>query len=36
MLINFLPGKREGLLERGAYLKGGGGLERGFMAYKRN
>ena len=24
-IINFLPLKREGLLDRGAYLKGGGG-----------
>ena len=36
-IINFLPLKREGLLERGAYLKGGGwSLERGFITYKKN
>ena len=35
-LIIFLPLKRVGLLERGAYLSwGGGGLNRGFTVYRR-
>ena len=30
-LTNFLSLKRRGLLVRGGYLRGGGGLNRGFM-----
>ena len=35
VLINFPPLKRWGLFERGAYLRGGGGLYRGFTVYKK-